>query len=235
MGECEMPVQFAFGQNYPHATRASRASSVEESRGGDLVKIAVPWQSPVPLTAAQLEKKQSEFWETAPAYGGSMEVWQALRNAVDIGPSDMETARMILDCAGVTTPNGTLTEAYDDHGYRYSIPAYCLCDPSNGLTESELEKQPVSNDNIPILDDGLSTFKLKIRISTGDDLVLELPSSPKLCIGHVRVALKKAVKVEKRLDFFWAGHGPLSDNFSLGSLGNLSDPSKPMLQAWIFP
>jgi hypothetical protein len=42
---------------------------------------------------------------------------------------ELETARCILESAGVILPAGLLTEIYDETGFRYQLPAICICDP----------------------------------------------------------------------------------------------------------
>lgn len=89
-----------------------------------------PWRhdGPKPLTAALLAKKKEEFWATASTYGGAPVIWQALRAATE---ADLPTARLILEAACVTTPGADLSSAYDERGYLYEIPLFCLSAPSN--------------------------------------------------------------------------------------------------------
>lgn len=67
----------------------------------------IRWKSDVPLTDGQLRSKRDEFWDTAPAFEGSKEIWDALRAAaVALEASDYELAQAILDGAGISVPNG---------------------------------------------------------------------------------------------------------------------------------
>ena len=96
MTDCALPVQYSLGQTYANpiprdASSDHRYSVSPVSNGGTLEKIAIPLYSPVSITREKLTKKRLEFWETAPAYGGSLEVWQALRNAVEVGNADIGT------------------------------------------------------------------------------------------------------------------------------------------------
>lgn len=60
---------------------------------------------------------------------GKSEVWQALR-MICCTEMDLDTARCILDSVGVILPTGLLNEIYDTSGYRYMLPAICVCDPN---------------------------------------------------------------------------------------------------------
>lgn len=230
--ECRLPIQFALGQRYesPSAPRTTLSSLLPDRNlhSPNLQKIPITWHTPVPLSRAQLARKREEFWETAPIYGGILEVWDAIHEAVEMGHQDMETARMILNCAGVTTPHGVLTEAYDERGYRYTIPPYCLCDPAEG-TVADQEEEPLQH--LPDLGDTYELRRLKIRLSLGCDEDIDVPDSPNLCIGHVRQMLEERLKLADRIEFFWAGHGPLSALTRLSSLK--SGKHTMLLQAWI--
>jgi len=61
----------------------------------------------VPLTEGQLRSKRDEFWDTAPAFDGRKEIWDALRAAAVAAEAvDFELAQAILDGANVSVPNG---------------------------------------------------------------------------------------------------------------------------------
>lgn len=76
----------------------------------------------MPLTEGQLRSKRDEFWDTAPAFEGRKEIWDALRAAaVAAEAMDFQLAQAILDGASVSVPNGYLTECYDEWGTRYQV------------------------------------------------------------------------------------------------------------------
>jgi hypothetical protein len=65
------------------------------------------WKSDVPLTEGQLRSKRDEFWDTAPAFDGRKEIWDALRAAAVAAEAvDFELAQAILDGANISVPNG---------------------------------------------------------------------------------------------------------------------------------
>ena len=52
------------------------------------------------MTLGQLLSKRDEFWDTAPAFNGRAEIWQALRAAAECG--DTDTAQAIMSAVDVT-------------------------------------------------------------------------------------------------------------------------------------
>ncbi|KFB44604.1 hypothetical protein ZHAS_00012486 [Anopheles sinensis] len=96
----------------------------------------IRWKSEVPLTEGQLRSKRDEFWDTAPAFEGRKEIWDALRAATSAAEAlDFQLAQAILDGANISVPNGYLTECYDELGSQYKLPIYCLSYPVNIVKE----------------------------------------------------------------------------------------------------
>lgn len=237
--ECQIPVPFAFGTSYPRSPPSSprdlrRVPSFRPLTVQALEKIAVSWKSPVPITRSQLDRKRAEFWDTASAYGGSVEAWQALRQAVEVGQRDIDTAKMILACAGLSTPTGLITEAYDERGYKYTIPVYCLGDPVNGVAP---ESPPCHAEESDLPDDVLGrsdSRKLRIRLSIGEDMEIDAPTSEELTVAQIKRRLRKRLQTEQRIELFWAGHGPLAPSIKYSALQTSANAPCTVLQAWLF-
>ncbi len=65
------------------------------------------WKSDVPLTEGQLRSKRDEFWDTAPAFEGRKEIWDALKAAAyALETGDHTLAQAIVDGANISLPNG---------------------------------------------------------------------------------------------------------------------------------
>jgi len=65
------------------------------------------WKSDVPLTEGQLRSKRDEFWDTAPAFEGRKEIWDALKAAAyALETGDHALAQAIIDGASITLPHG---------------------------------------------------------------------------------------------------------------------------------
>lgn len=59
------------------------------------------------MTEGQLRSKRDEFWDTAPAFEGRKEIWDALKAAaVALECNDPELAQAIVDGANITLPHG---------------------------------------------------------------------------------------------------------------------------------
>ena len=81
-----------------------------QGRNEPLKKERPKWKSEYPMTEGQLRSKRDEFWDTAPAFDGRKEIWDALRAAALAAEcNDLELAQAIVDGACITVPHGTNT------------------------------------------------------------------------------------------------------------------------------
>ncbi len=81
--------------------------SVTLGKNRPLIQERLKWRSEIALTDGQLRSKRDEFWETAPAFEGRKEIWDALKAATDLAEqSDWELAQAILDGANISLPDG---------------------------------------------------------------------------------------------------------------------------------
>lgn len=151
-------------------------------RNEPLKKERLKWKSDYPMTDGQLRSKRDEFWDTAPAFEGRKEIWDALKAAAYAAEAnDHELAQAILDGASITLPHGTLCECYDELGNRYQLPIYCLSPPVNLLLEHTEEESLEPPEPTPSV---RREFPLKVRLSTGKDVRLSasLPDT----VGQLR-------------------------------------------------
>ncbi|XP_071544024.1 ubiquitin domain-containing protein 2 isoform X3 [Panulirus ornatus] len=104
---------------------SSRTSSGERStslRGGTSIGKNVPlrherirWKSDMPLTEGQIRSKRDEFWDTAPAFEGRREIWDALKAAaLAVENHDYDLAQAIIDGANITLPNEASVEGEEN-------------------------------------------------------------------------------------------------------------------------
>lgn len=64
----------------------------------------------MPLTDGQLRSKRDEFWDTAPAFEGRKEIWDALKAAAyALETGDHQLAQAIVDGASISLPAGKHT------------------------------------------------------------------------------------------------------------------------------
>ena len=85
-------------------------------------------------TSAELDDKRREFWDTQPSYGGSAEIWAALKLAAEtlLRPhGDLALCYAVIESADVIVAKPDMTVCYDTMGARYDIPKWVLRNPSN--------------------------------------------------------------------------------------------------------
>ncbi|XP_035656404.1 ubiquitin domain-containing protein 1-like isoform X1 [Oncorhynchus keta] len=187
----------------------ARTSTWSKKRGGrnePLKKECPKWKSEYPMTEGQLRSKRNEFWDTAPAFDGRKEIWDALRAAaVAAEVNDLELAQAIVDGACITLPHGTLTESYDELGNRYQLPAYTLAPPTNLINECTNESQaPNLKEQKRPPPPPKEEFQLRVRLSCGKDLRISASMSDS--ISQLKTALEGQEDIEAAHQrWFFAG------------------------------
>nr|CAD7266692.1 unnamed protein product [Timema shepardi] len=181
----------------------TRPNSGSTRKNHPLCHETIRWKSDVPLTEGQLRSKRDEFWDTAPAFDGRKEIWDALRAAAVAAEAvDYELAQAILDGANISVPNGFLTECYDELGTRYQVPVYCLSYPINIVKEDNGRDSPAECSE-PI--DGGAEMVLKLRLSS-TCVDVKLPVSTKDTIGMAKKKLQSQEGLEpSRQRWFFGG------------------------------
>ncbi|NWZ22418.1 UBTD1 protein, partial [Asarcornis scutulata] len=164
-------------------------------RNEPLKKERPKWKSDYPMTDGQLRSKRDEFWDTAPAFEGRKEIWDALKAAAyAVEANDHSLAQAILDGASITLPHGSLTECYDELGNRYQLPVYCLAPPVNLILERGEEEVAEVAEPLP---SARREFALKVRLSTGKDLRLSAS------MGDTIGQLKKQLQAQEGIELGW--------------------------------
>ncbi|KAK1793806.1 hypothetical protein P4O66_001532 [Electrophorus voltai] len=182
------------------SSRAGRAQRKRGARNEPLKKDKLKWKSDYPMTEGQLRSKRDEFWDTAPAFEGRKEIWDALKAAaLALECSDHEMAQAILDGASITLPHGSLTECYDELGNRYQLPVYCLAPPVNLISERG-EEDP-SEQSEPHTAPK-KEFQLKVRLSTGKDLRLSASMADPIGLLKKQLQAQEGIDVAHQRWFF---------------------------------
>ncbi|KAL5732162.1 hypothetical protein ACHQM5_004812 [Ranunculus cassubicifolius] len=109
---------------------SSQAKGEEKAKK---IRKPKPWEHSQPITRAQLNKMREEFWDTAPHYGGTKEIWDALRVAAE---AEIAFAQAIVESAGVIVSSADLSTCYDERGAKYELPKYVLSEPTNLLKDA---------------------------------------------------------------------------------------------------
>uniref|UniRef100_A0A1A7XZX3 Ubiquitin domain containing 1a n=1 Tax=Iconisemion striatum TaxID=60296 RepID=A0A1A7XZX3_9TELE len=187
--------------------QGSARSSTSKKRGArnePLKKERPKWKSEYPMTEGQLRSKRDEFWDTAPAFDGRKEIWDALRAAaLAMECNDLELAQAIVDGACITLPHGSLTESYDELGNRYQLPAYTLAPPVNLITETCSEnKSSESSQKQAQVAPCREEFQLRVRLSTGIDVRLTASLADSIAELKKQLEEKEDIDVTRQRWFF---------------------------------
>ncbi|KAK5858773.1 hypothetical protein PBY51_002888 [Eleginops maclovinus] len=203
----------------------SDGTGVALGRNQPLKRERPKWKSDYPMTEGQLRSKRDEFWDTAPAFEGRKEIWDALRAAASAFESnDHLLAQAILDGASITLPHGALTECYDELGNRYQLPVYCLSPPVN-MIEERSDEPDGSDPDSGAADPSTGSAgdassggecQLRLRLSTGRDLRLAVRSTDTVGMMKRRLHNQEGVPAATQRWFF-SGR-PLTDRLRLDQL-----------------
>lgn len=80
------------------------------------------------MTEGQLRSKRDEFWDTAPAFDGRKEIWDALRAAALAAEcNDLELAQAIVDGACITLPHGMKPCEHTHRHTQYPLSDIEMC------------------------------------------------------------------------------------------------------------
>lgn len=187
----------------PSSRESSDVAGISIGRNQPLRPERPKWKSDVPLTDGQLRSKRDEFWDTAPAFEGRKEIWDALKAAAyALETGDHALAQAIIDGANITLPHGTLMDCYDELGNRYQLPVYVLGAPTNLIEDaSESENgQDTDSNSLP----GIETV-IKCRLSSSNkDLKIKVRTTDTML--KIKKRLFETEKIEpSRQRFFYAG------------------------------
>ncbi|KAJ3589885.1 hypothetical protein NHX12_010726 [Muraenolepis orangiensis] len=202
----------------------SDGTGVALGRNQPLKRERPKWKSDYPMTEGQLWSKRDEFWDTAPAFEGRKEIWDALRAAASaFESSDHMLAQAILDGASITLPHGALTECYDELGNRYQLPVYCLSPPVNMIEEHSDDPDGSDPDSGATDPSGAAATAatggeclLRLRLSTGRDLRLAVRSVD--TVGAMKRRLQAVEGVAPAAQRWFFSGRPLTDRLRLDQL-----------------
>jgi hypothetical protein len=112
-------------------------------------------------------------------------MWQAIRSAAEaMLADDIGLATVILEASEIRAPTGYLDICYDERGYQYRVPNFCLANPSDMLTENampvdalglkgakdEKNRVVISQSKGPPteISVNITTIPLKVKVNPGD-------------------------------------------------------------------
>jgi hypothetical protein len=192
------------GGSGPPPRTATAPSSI-----GNSIPLASPqrWTSKRKINKQMLEKKREEFWHTAQATNVPA-VWQQLRTVCDVMTGgDLATANAICQAAGIITPEGSLTQCYDQFGNLYEIPHYCICDPINLVTGApgSFKREGVTERS---RGDSGPEMTVRVRLYV-DEIELKVDTHENENIDVFKEQIQKATQTYTEGDSHNAGHEDL--------------------------
>ncbi|XP_050733758.1 ubiquitin domain-containing protein 2-like [Eriocheir sinensis] len=187
----------------PSTTSPGGGATLLTGKNVPLRHERIRWKSDMPLTENQVRSKRDEFWDTAPAFEGRKEIWDALKAAaMAIESHDYNLAQAIVDGANITLPNGALTDCYDELGTRYQLPVYCLSFPLNILQSSPDKEGQVEPAEGSIEGEALV---LRVRLSTTSiDTRLTVRSTDTIATAKKKLDLQEDLE-GRRQRWFYCG------------------------------
>jgi len=204
------------------------SNSAPTGRNKRLKKDKLRWKSELSITESELEAKRNEFWDTAPVFGGKIEIWNALRAALGaIETDNYAMAQAIIDCAQITLPHGLIADCYDELGNRYQLPNYLIERPVNlkkKQQEQHTGKEKVGKEMATLSDVSESAkgakkqLQLKFRFSGCLD-ELKLTLSPSETVELVKQRIAKVYSIEPANQRMYFGGKMLKDKQKLKTLG----------------
>jgi hypothetical protein len=108
------------------------------------VKKMKGYISPVPYE--ELERIRNDFWSSR--IEGNPQIWEILHMICNDNSLSLEDIDGYMKASNIVTYKGCINVTYDDKGYLYEIPNYCINDPLE--YEEFKEKAPLIKENIEI-------------------------------------------------------------------------------------
>nr|XP_002119609.1 ubiquitin domain-containing protein 1 [Ciona intestinalis] len=187
---------------HEHRHSNSRHPGTGTWKNQTLRKEHPKWRSDVPLTEGQLRSKRDEFWDTAPAFDGRKEIWDALKAAAAaLESGDNTLAQAIIDGANISLPQGTMLDCYDELGALYQVPVYCLSPPVNLIRGVTASQSRVEEELVEIKP-GDKSFPIKVRLRGEKEIRLKVLPNDSVLNSKRRLEAQESIAVSKQRWFF---------------------------------
>ena len=140
---------------------------------GTGIKRMKGYISPVPFE--ELEKIRNDFWSSR--IEGNPQIWEILHMICNDNSLSVEDIDAYMKASNIVTYKGCINVTYDNKGFLYEIPNYCINDPLE--YEKFEEKKPLIKEDIEVK---IRCFNLeeKIKINNFDNIT-EIKENIKKC------------------------------------------------------
>lgn len=140
---------------------------------GTGIKRMKGYISPVPFE--ELEKIRNDFWSSR--IEGNPQIWEILHMICNDNSLSVDDIDAYMKASNIVTYKGCINVTYDNKGFLYEIPNYCINDPLE--YEKFEEKKPLIKEDIEVK---IRCFNLeeKIKINSFDNIT-EIKENIKKC------------------------------------------------------
>ena len=140
---------------------------------GTGIKRMKGYISPVPFE--ELEKIRNDFWSSR--IEGNPQIWEILHMICNDNSLSVDDIDAYMKASNIVTYKGCINVTYDNKGFLYEIPNYCINDPLE--YEKFEEKKPLIKEDIEVK---IRCFNLeeKIKINNFDNIT-EIKENIKKC------------------------------------------------------
>ena len=140
---------------------------------GTGIKRMKGYVSPVPFE--ELEKIRNDFWSSR--IEGNPQIWEILHMICNDNSLSVDDIDAYMKASNIVTYKGCINVTYDNKGFLYEIPNYCINDPLE--YEKFEEKKPLIKEDIEVK---IRCFNLeeKIKINNFDNIT-EIKENIKKC------------------------------------------------------
>ena len=130
---------------------------------GTGIKRMKGYISPVPFE--ELEKIRNDFWSSR--IEGNPQIWEILHMICNDNSLSVDDIDAYMKASNIVTYKGCINVTYDNKGFLYEIPNYCINDPLE--YEKFEEKKPLIKEDIEVK---IRCFNLeeKIKINNFDNI-----------------------------------------------------------------
>ena len=140
---------------------------------GTGIKRMKGYISPVPFE--ELEKIRNDFWSSR--IEGNPQIWEILHMICNDNSLSVEDIDAYMKASNIVTYKGCINVTYDNKGFLYEIPNYCINDPLE--YEKFEEKKPLIKEDIEVKIRCFN-FEEKIKINNFDNIT-EIKENIKKC------------------------------------------------------
>ena len=140
---------------------------------GTGIKRMKGYISPVPFE--ELEKIRNDFWSSR--IEGNPQIWEILHMICNDNSLSVDDIDAYMKASNIVTYKGCINVTYDNKGFLYEIPNYCINDPLE--YEKFEEKKPLIKEDIEVK---IRCFNLEEKIKiTNFDNITEIKENIKKC------------------------------------------------------